>query len=360
MVLVLGRHFNESLVADSPVLLTWHRGGWIGVDLFFVLSGYLISGLIYQEVRTTGAFSCGRFLIRRAFKIYPAFWCLIAFTVAWRMAISLRDGDGAWQAMEALAKPTAIELLFVQNYWQGLWNHTWSLAVEEHFYIGLAAFAAWAVHANPKAPFRALPTIFALTAAACLLLRWRAASGEAAQSYYHSFFPTHLRVDSLMFGVVARQAADALPSSFARSVPSRLLLSTIGIACFIPAFLIEPEPGSVFLVLAPPLLATGSVALLMAARAQASSDFVASGFIGLMAAAGACSYSTYLWHMPVEIVASRISEKWFGGSCLAYLPLYLLGSLLVGHLMFRLIEQPVLAIRDRISPSRRAGAVTQT
>src|SRR4051812_38341147 len=56
------------------------RGGWVGVDLFFVLSGYLVSGLLFREHQRFGSISGSQFLFRRGFKIYPSFWLLILLT----------------------------------------------------------------------------------------------------------------------------------------------------------------------------------------------------------------------------------------------------------------------------------------
>src|ERR1051326_6606848 len=72
--LTMGIHF--------PVFATLHRAGWIGVDLFFVLSGYLISGLLFQEFHDTGGIRIGRFILRRGFKIWPPFYALILGTMA--------------------------------------------------------------------------------------------------------------------------------------------------------------------------------------------------------------------------------------------------------------------------------------
>src|SRR5437764_14402875 len=66
VLLVMGRHF--------PYYETWGRIGWIGVDLFFVLSGFLISGLLFREYAQTGTISFYRFVVRRCFKIWPAFY----------------------------------------------------------------------------------------------------------------------------------------------------------------------------------------------------------------------------------------------------------------------------------------------
>src|SRR5271165_4056899 len=80
VLLVLGRHMDLS-PADVPgvmrgVAATWYRGGWIGVDLFFVLSGFLVSGLLFREYRRHNSLAVPRFLVRRGFRIYPAFFAL--------------------------------------------------------------------------------------------------------------------------------------------------------------------------------------------------------------------------------------------------------------------------------------------
>ncbi len=61
---------------------TLNKGGWIGVDLFFVLSGFLIASLLFKEHKASGSIDLKRFLIRRGFKIYPAFWIFTLFSIA--------------------------------------------------------------------------------------------------------------------------------------------------------------------------------------------------------------------------------------------------------------------------------------
>src|ERR1700730_4300428 len=104
--------------------------GWIGVDLFFVLSGFLISGLLFSEYKARSSISFKRFFVRRGMKIYPAFYLFLFLTAVVYYLVFHR-----------LSPPThyLAEVFFVQNYWPGVWDHTWSLGVEEHFYILLPA-----------------------------------------------------------------------------------------------------------------------------------------------------------------------------------------------------------------------------
>lgn len=85
IILVLGRHMllcpADVNIALHHVTLVWHQGGWIGVDLFFVLSGFLISGLLFKEHQNYGRIALKDFFIRRGLKIYPAYLVFILATV---------------------------------------------------------------------------------------------------------------------------------------------------------------------------------------------------------------------------------------------------------------------------------------
>src|SRR5215472_2350919 len=114
VVLVLGRHMG-SVPLDVPfvtqsALHLWLHTGWIGVDLFFVLSGFLVSGLLFREYGRLGEVHAGRFLVRRGLRIYPAFY---AFLLSTSIAI------GTLGNRQFFAEAT-----FVQNYVPGLWDHT--------------------------------------------------------------------------------------------------------------------------------------------------------------------------------------------------------------------------------------------
>ena len=116
------------------------RVGWIGVDLFFVLSGFLISGLLFGEWQRQRSIDFKRFVIRRGLKLYPAFYAYLLLTAA-----------TSYFWFHSLSTPSRYlhEIFFVQNYEPGIWDHTWSLAVEEHFYIILPIFL-WMLLLFPK------------------------------------------------------------------------------------------------------------------------------------------------------------------------------------------------------------------
>ena len=88
----------------------WQNGGWTGVDLFFVLSGFLIGGLLFAEAKKTNRIRVGRFLYRRGMKIYPAYYVLFLATIAFKLAFH--------QPMRLRA--VLAEAFFLQNYLGGL------------------------------------------------------------------------------------------------------------------------------------------------------------------------------------------------------------------------------------------------
>ncbi|MCW1916485.1 acyltransferase [Luteolibacter sp. GHJ8] len=161
VLLVLGRHMSscppEVNMAVHKMTEAWIRGGWIGVDLFFVLSGFLVSGLLFREHDRSGRIDAKRFLIRRGFKIYPPFWLLILATV---VLGALRGRGLEWEKIWA-------ELLFVQNYFPGIWVHTWSLAVEEHFYLLLTFAFLLALRFRRDCPFSVIPVAFGVISVLC-------------------------------------------------------------------------------------------------------------------------------------------------------------------------------------------------
>jgi peptidoglycan/LPS O-acetylase OafA/YrhL len=346
VLLVLGRHLPRP--AGGPDWVrgafdVWFRGGWVGVDLFFVLSGYLVAGLLFQEYRRHGRLSPGRFLVRRGFKIYPAFYVFLIATLLVAKATRLpRFGRPAVLA----------EVFFVQNYVPGVWNHTWSLAVEEHFYLLLplllVVLLARARHTAD--PFRPVMMVFVAVAAGLLGLRIATALAYDYHHYRH-LFPTHLRIDSLLAGVVLAYVTHfhrALLDRFVR--PRRVALIAGGLALLAPAFVFAVEETPAIYTVGLTLFAAGSACLIAGLMAT---GVPANPVVRAVAGVGAHSYSIYLWHMPVLVWGvPRLGDVSYPLMALVYVA----ASVAVGVGMARLVELPALRLRDRWFPSRAGGA----
>jgi peptidoglycan/LPS O-acetylase OafA/YrhL len=300
VVLVLGRHISPCPKEVNELLhhvtTIWFRGGWIGVDIFFVLSGFLVSGLLFKEFSAKGNISISRFLYRRGYKIYPAFWVLIAVT----LIVALFT--------ERYISPEAVivEVLFLQNYGYGLWNHTWSLAVEEHFYLLLVSglwLLTWKSGSTAKSLSR-IPLIFCFVAIVCLCLRLATALSLPYQHHPH-LFPTHLRIDSLLFGVVLSYYFH-MRGYFKqiKSVRFSIALIGLGLLCFIPAFLFTLEETWWMSVFGVVLFYLGAGTVLVGSLHY---PLQSGGILDWISRIGAYSYSIYLWHMPVETWGTQLT-----------------------------------------------------
>lgn len=122
VVLVIGNHLAVagSELAPSTIWdFTLFRYGWTGVDLFFVLSGFLIGRQLQRELQRSGTVNVPRFLLRRGLRIWPLYFAWVAF-----LALAL----GKWRGIGP-------DLVFVSNYVQGQVSGGWSLSTEEQFYL---------------------------------------------------------------------------------------------------------------------------------------------------------------------------------------------------------------------------------
>ncbi len=354
VLLVLGRHMPAAvLVEQGPLhglLAAWQRGGWVGVDLFFVLSGFLVSGLLFREHGRHGEIRLPRFLLRRAFKIYPAFYAMLACTVF------LRWAEGALPPWRGILS----EALFIQNYLEPLWNHTWSLAVEEHFYLGAGLLLWLGSRRGGAGAFRGLPALFVAVAALLLGLRIHAASQHSFSAMTH-LYTTHLRVDSLLFGVLLAYLRHRDPAGLTRLVRGRRLgLLAVGLLLVVPPFIwpLHGHPALYTAGLSALYLGFGALMLLAlelprgAAGGPGARPREALG--AMLGRVGFDSYSIYLWHMPFRQWGLPRLCALLGipeGSWLE-LSLFVVGSCALGIAMARVVEQPFLRLRDRILPSR--------
>jgi peptidoglycan/LPS O-acetylase OafA/YrhL len=347
VTLVLGRHLWDAPVslprAARIFFAAWQRGGWVGVDLFFVLSGFLVSGLLFTEFRAHGRISPLRFYARRAWKIYPPYLVMIAVTTGAILAQGF-----IFQRIQLVA-----EVLFFQNYVKGLWNHTWSLAVEEHFYLLLpllCLLVLWGRRGRARS-LRGILVVGGAVAAVELALRVAYIRGPAVYMADTHLYQTHLRLDSLFFGVMLSYAHHFHRERFERLVgPRRWLLLIGGVMLLAPAFVVPLETSALMYTVGLTAMYLGSGLLVMAASAY---DTGRSRIVGALAAVGAFSYSIYLWHMPFLRMALPVIEEHMGGrfGFGARTALYLGGSVVVGIVMARLVEVPALRLRDQRHPS---------
>ena len=326
-----------------------HSGGWIGVDLFFVLSGYLVSGLIFHEFIRNQSFSPFKFLVRRGFKIYPAFYVLLIATLMFHFPGN-RTFPRIWG-----------EIFFLQNYVGSVLTHTWSLAVEEHFYILLAFGLALLARKKTIVPFQEIRTTFLWMAPAILI--FRIIDCDLTGPPYQTHWATHFRLDSLLFGVLLSWIYHFHQEKFVRWI--RRYRSLLWIVAFITLslpFMIFWTDYSYFInSIGFTILYVGSGCLLISViDVRKSKSFFMNRSLTLLQWIGVSSYSIYLWHtMAIFFVAylfhsDRIFFRWFGdqsvstGAYLIYVISVLMTSIIGGYIASLMVERPFLKLRSKI------------
>jgi peptidoglycan/LPS O-acetylase OafA/YrhL len=351
VVLVLGRHMEQPPQIFpawlQAILERWHLCGGQGVDLFFVLSGFLVSGLLFAEFKQHGGISIKQFYLRRGWKIYPAFYFLLAFSY---ICHPLVYGD------KIRDRIFYSDLLFIQSYQLAYWNHTWTLAVEEHFYILLPLLLLLLVRRHPGEanPFRALPYIVGVVAVAVLATRIVNYAVRTDYSFHTHAWNTHLRIDALFFGALLGYAYHFHQEWFSSSLRRwRYGLLALGVALFIVVLPLGEYGRPYDHTFGFTQIYLGAAAILVGTLLC---QIPSNGATRLLATLGSYSYSIYLWHMALMYwVMPRLRDA--GVSWSIRTALYLGGAFVIGIAMAKLLELPVLALRDRLYPSRSGNAL---
>jgi peptidoglycan/LPS O-acetylase OafA/YrhL len=339
---VVGYHFR----------ITGFAGGFVGVDVFFVITGYLMTRKVLDDLARE-RFSFVDFVSMRARRIYPALAVMVisSAVAGWFMTMpdvyfrQLRqafyalvflsnfafDNDNGYFAMAAQTKPLL---------------HTWSLAVEWQFYLWMPIIvcAVWQLSGSKSkisAAIGALQIAAALSLAWCLWKSHNDVMGSA-------FFSLRARTwEPLAGGIIA--AYEIRPEAEGDWWRMKLASAVVGwaliIGCIIYPLPEAPWPASLTLL---PIL--GSVMVI--ATRQESSLFA----VGVVQRLGDWSYSIYLWHWPIWVFAfGWLSLRGYDVS-ISVKVWIALASLALGFASYRLIEQPVRILRDVWTPRLMATA----
>ncbi|MBS1955845.1 MAG: acyltransferase [Cyanobacteria bacterium SZAS-4] len=338
VILILGRHLT-GIPPTAPLYLLafffrWKGIGWMGVDLFFVLSGYLVTGLMVKEFSALGKFDAKRFLIRRGFKIYPSYYVLLCLT--W---ISIVIGNSKqYPPFTALA-----QAFFIQNYYPGEdhypLGHTWSLAVEEHFYLLVAALFSLLVFKQVGLKlFAAVCTLFIIVVP---ILRF-VDLHQDARILNHI---THLRLDALFMGSLLACAHHHYGDKFETIFRKNAVILTIAsVLLLLPAACYGfATPWTFSLGLTAEQVAFCLIVMLMLVNTKPKGRLATA-----LSTIGFYSYSIYVWHGPIEKLCYfvRVPTNLF----ILQIAVYCIFSVLGGIAFAKLIETPFLKLRDKHFP----------
>jgi peptidoglycan/LPS O-acetylase OafA/YrhL len=266
----------------------WISGGFIGVDMFFVLSGYLITSLLLAELDRDGRVDFSAFWARRFWRLAPA---LLAMLVGYLVLAPL-----AWPEIRDQGTQAALAALFLSDYAVAFWgtpqrvSHTWSLSVEMHFYLlwPLVLALAWRRWKGP----RLVPVLLAAWLLATAL-RWVCTidGQEWSQVYYRA--DTH--ASGLLLGawLAAALRERAWRQALERSLPWLLWVSLAGI------LLLRQYWGDLWMQVWGIALAEWATVPLLVAVQRPGSQLALMFSRPALVWLGRMSYGVYLWHYPL-------------------------------------------------------------
>lgn len=301
-------------------------GGFTGVDIFFVISGYLITGILASALQN-GTFSFAHFYARRLRRIFPALICMMSATAVfgWFTLLAEEYKEFAKYVMAGAAFASNLVLWQEAGYFDTAAEskpllHLWSLGVEEQFYIlwPCALFLAWKWRHRLLAPVAIL----------------------GAASFLHALYLSYIDPTAAFYSPLARAweiflgALLALSPAIVRSRQQSHIAAATGSALIAAGFLLI-DRASVFPGVWALLPSGGAVLIISAGPSAATNKILATP---VMAAIGLISYPLYLWHWPV-LVYARISLSEPPSAALRATLIAL--SFVLATLTYILVERPL-------------------
>lgn len=327
--------------------------GWVGVDLFFVLSGYLIADQLLRGTLRGRQLSLPAFYARRALRTWPVFWLVLAAYFLFPESLGGRTPPPLWRFLS-----------FTQNL--GLqpgtaFSHAWSLCIEEQFYLVLPlALLGWLrCGARPPHAWGALALLLAVGVGARTLL-WNTygleADGRLAGYYPHVYYATLCRFDEFLPGIALALLKHLHPHAwgrvvvYPRAVLAAALAATLAVLWGVYRHYYVDDVGYGFFMSAfgYSLVAIAFGGLVLAALCP-------GGWLARTRIPGATplarwSYAIYLTHKPIAFVLQGALARFelHPGVLLAAV---VVASIAVGALLYRVVEQPSMRLRARQVPS---------
>ena len=330
-------------IAVVPVIL-FHAGfeifsgGFVGVDVFFVISGYLITTILIEDMQNK-RFSIFNFYERRARRILPALFFVVAITylISWQFLNPFDLKEVSQSIFATSTFSSNIYFYLKTGYFDTSAElkpllHTWSLAVEEQYYILFPIFLLllWRFGRN-----KILWVIISLSAISLLSSEWLSSKNPSA-----NFYLFHSRAWELLAGSIAAFLVQR------NGVQKKNFLALLGLAVIIFSIFIyneaTPFPGVYALV---PVL--GVVLLILYADKETFIGQLLStkAFVGI----GSISYSAYLWHQPIFALTRQYFVTELTHATSAFLVIF---TFILSYMTWRFIENPVRKI-SKTKPNTR-------
>lgn len=347
IVFVFLFHYQIPIFGHPEWITHVAKFGWTGVDLFFVLSGFLIASQLFSEIKKKGSISYKTFFLKRAFRILPAFWVVLGL---YYFIPFFREREALPQIWKFITFTQNLGL-DIKN--AGTFSHAWSLCVEEHFYLllplVLLLLLSFKFFNNS---FWLLLLLFAF-GFAIRLYSWNNfyiihINDNDAWMYWYKFmyYPTYNRLDGLLTGVAIAAVCNFWPVSWSKLSQHGNLLLLSGLAVLVAAYYVCNDEHSFYAsVFGFPVVSLGYGFLVMGAISPGSILFrwksKTTSFIAML------SYGIYLIHKGVIHIMQYVLDLYnvdTNGNLTLILCIAI--CILAAYLLNVIVEKPFMRVRD--------------
>ncbi len=334
IALVVMHHIGQNLESLPPVFLHYFSLGTYGVDLFFVLSGWLIGGLYWNEFEKFGNVQLGRFWARRWLRTLPPYFLALPLAYLSVYLFRQQEFDFAY-------------LFFLQNYKEHMpfYLISWSLAVEEHFYLLLPLVLGLFILL--KLPLVAILALLVLLAAAARLFDPSAMPGAA---FGYSKTASHFHFTGLLLGVLLAYLSRFKTAIWVRLTRFSKSATVAGVVLYLTIPFWSSETRYYF---GNTLAIFAFASLLVAAHSGGHFLFAGRTWVRNLAL---CSYSVYLTHSMVLNAGLLLADK-IGLNYLLAVPVWLVAIVATGWCFYLFAERSSIVLRDQLVQRRPLVAV---
>ena len=314
----------------APASIAPLQLGGTGVDLFFVLSGWLIGSQLFKELDTYGNVDIKRFWVRRWMRTLPAYYAVLTATIV-QLALTKNNFEMPWGYF-----------VFVQNYQHPLtfFSVSWSLCVEEQFYLAIAPFLVLLAKLNRNYRTSTLFLVLILPAIFRLL------------GWFDSAEETHVRWDCCIMGIILAHTKYSYPKIWQSLLTKASSLAIAGLAIYVYFYIARWQPEIALGEPSKLLLAFVFGAwVIWANSVNREFDFPGHQLVMYISTR---SYAIYLLHPEALAVARRFFQD---SHFVVYFAIAFAVSCLIAEILYRCVELPGMKLRSKFNFSKSRSAV---
>jgi peptidoglycan/LPS O-acetylase OafA/YrhL len=354
--------------SGHPWLGAIHSRGWYGVDMFFILSGFLITWILAVEAEATGTVNLGRFYRARTLRLLPAYLSTILLVLAGSQLFKIAQGNESYR----LAHLWPLFLSYTLNIWMAataIWpwgvSHFWSLCVEEHFYLSWSAvMKRWGLRRVLRIALFAIPAVAVYRSGWYLWINHGHLGAPSRASLFRIYYATDTRIDAILVGCALALLVRETRLQWlwrrlesAAWFPSLALLAALGTIGWVTQYGWRIETFGYT------VMAMASSTLLLAIFLQPQCWIARLLATRPLVHLGRISYGIYLFHAPLltgmEVKLHFSAQYIEPARYLPVLSLLVLGSVGAAALHYFAVERRFLAMRGprpflanlRVAPS---------